>query len=377
MTINFRPSKAPGFMQCPGYCMEPERPYELIESDKSLEFATLGTACHDVFSTLIVKQKKISNDLLIPFCEKYNVPFDGFMGLARKAYLMEKKWNENLAQFFTNPITEKKIKGKLPNGVVYEGTPDLHQLNGDYALVLDLKSGETDLDYKFQLLTYCLLIYRENIATGLNTFYCYVWSPVIDSYVGFKVSEEELLSFEKELCKQFELVGKRYKSGPWCSYCDMLEICPQHRRAFLKLETQLPIITVEQIAATRPIIKSMEKLIELYDATEKALLEKYGSIDLGDGHELCYKTVMKDTLDAPKTLQVLMEKFSIPPEKIGPHMKLSKTAVNEVASENAPPRGKTKYTKLVIDTLRDSGAITEVITKKRQVRRKNQEIEAK
>jgi hypothetical protein len=375
--VNFRPSKAPGFMQCPGYCMEPERSYKLLDSDKSLEFATLGTACHDVFSSVIVKQIKVTNEILVPFCEKYNVPFEGFMGLARKAYLMEKKWNENLAQFFSDPVTERKLKAKLPNGYEYEGTPDIYQLNGDYALILDLKSGETDLDYKYQLMTYCLLLYRQNVTTGLNTFYCYIWSPVIDSYNGFKISEDDLLAFEKELCKQFELAGKQYKSGPWCSFCDMIEVCPSHRRAFLQLESQVPQITVEQIATTRPIIKAMQKIIDLYDATEKALLEKYGKIPLGDGHELYQQTVLKDTLDAPKALQILMEDFSIPPEKIGPHMKLSKTAVTEVASENAPPRGKTKYTKLVIETLRDKGAITEVVTKKRQVRRINQEIEAK
>lgn len=373
--IKFRPSKAPGFMQCASYCLEPERPYKLVESDKEMEFATLGTACHEVFSDLIVKKIKVTEENLMEIAEKYNVPYEGYMGLARKGFLMERKWIENLARFFTNPVSEEKISFPLPNGEVNEGTPDLYQLNGDYALLLDLKSGETDLDYTAQLMTYALILYRIHEATGLNTFYLYLWAPVIDSYFGIQVNGSDLEAFEKQIVEKWEKVGKEYKTGPWCSYCDTIEVCPQHRRAFLKMEDQVKEITVEQIAEARPIIKAMQKIVELYEKTEKALLEKYGTIDLGDGHELFYNTIMRDTLDVPKTIQVLSDDFNIPLNTIGPHLKLTKAAVNEIGGDAAPARQKTKFRKQIIETLKEKGAVTEAITKKRQVRRINKQLE--
>lgn len=372
----FRPSKAPGFMQCPSYIMEYERPYQLLESDESMEFANLGIACHDLFAQLIVPGEKVTQENILPFCEKHNVEYEGFMGLARKAFLMEKKWQENLAKFFIGAQSEQFVSAQLSNGETVQGTPDLFKLHGEYALILDLKSGETDLDYTYQLMTYALILYKLHGAAGLETFYLYMWAPVIDSYIGIEITGADLEAFEVELIEQWQKVGKEFKPGPWCGYCDNLEVCPSHRNAFLQMEDQVSKITIDNIAQARPIIQAMKKIVEKYENTEKALLEKYPVIDLGDGHELYHQTIMKKSFSAPKVVETLSKDFGIGLDKIGPHLKITKKAIEEISGDNAPPRGKTKYRKEVIESLVANGAATETITKRRSVRRITKEVEA-
>ena len=155
----------------------------------------------------------------------------------------------------------------------------------------------------------------------------------------------------------------------WCSRCNTIEACPYHRKAFLQFEDQIPYITPESVAKARPVVAAMKKLIDMYDKTEKALLDKYGSIPLGEGHELIYTQRNDKIYDAPKTIAVLSAQFAVTNDVLGPALSINKKGIEGIAEKIAPARGKGKTLKAIVQALEENDAIRTKITPVRTVRR--------
>lgn len=374
--LDLRPSKVPGFCQCPGFAVVADKPYRIIASDEDMKPATLGTALHAVFRDYITQNKATNAQNLAPYIEKYNVPYEGYMGLRRKAMVMEQNWGKHMAQFFNKPYREREVGYKIEGERVLKGTPDLFQLMGEYAMVLDLKTGEVDLDHMKQLETYALILFRLYENTGLQEVYCYQWNPVLESYNGVKFTAKQLEEFEKFLMSQATKITNKYpdvcleyKIGVWCGYCENVEVCPAHRRAFMQVEQMVPKITVEQISTVRPIIKAMGKIIKMYEDTEKALLTKYGTINLGNGYMLAYNDRHDRGYDVPATIRILSKDFGVPTDVIAKHLSIKSSSIDAIAKEIAPQGGKGKKIKEVKEHLEKNDAVFEKITKVRTLRR--------
>jgi hypothetical protein len=129
------------------------------------------------------------------------------------------------------------------------------------------------------------------------------------------------------------------------------------------------------IAKFRPAIQVMKKMVEMFELAQKALLEKHGIIDLGDGYELYLKEDFQDKLKPLESWNILTsEPFNIPAERILAELSMPKGAVKGAVRAIAVPRHREKglgvMQKKVLDALAASGAVEKVIRKEVSIRPK-------
>lgn len=375
--IFYRPSMSPGVSQCASFMWRPDG---LDIREEAGERADLGTALHELFYSHVYPRRIIDDFTLAQLADRHQVEVDGYEGITWRARKMEKEWQQ-LREFYLEARREEKIGYALPNGRKNEGTPDAWSIVGEgldrYACVLDLKTGEADYDHRSQLLDYCLIIHKVH---GIDEFYASVFNPIQDYYETWHWSSRDIEAWERELLRKMACAGKEFRTGPLCKVCPNLTLCPAHRRAILPFYTppaggkpgSLPThlkVTPEIIREVRPMMQHLAKVVGTYQELERGLLEQYGTIDLGEGYELALGTRYKKTYDVPRALPVF-SKMGIPQDRILQALKLTSTAVEELAATVAPPRGKGKTVQLAKDLLKGADAFRETPETYTQVRRK-------
>ncbi len=373
--IFFRPSMAPGVSQCASYMMRPDG---LDIREEPGERADLGTALHDLFYSHVYPRRIIDAFTLAQLADRHQVDVDGYEGVTWRARKMEKQWTQ-LQDFYLDAHREEKIGYMLPNGLPNEGTPDAWNVITEdthrYACVLDLKTGLTDQDHRAQLMDYCLILYKVH---GIEEFYASVFNPVQDYYETWHWTLTEILGWEKELIRKMTVVGKEFRSGPACRWCPNLIRCPAHLDAVKPYyqpdnagQRQIAVqkITPETIRQVRPVMQHLAKVLEAYKDIERAMLDQFGTIELGNGQELALGTRYKKVYDVPKSIPVF-EKMGIGMERVLQSLRLTSEAVEELAATVAPPRAKGKTIQLAKDLLKGSDAFHEKAEAYTVVRRK-------
>lgn len=373
--IFYRPSMSPGVSQCASYMMRPEG---LDIQEEAGERADLGTALHELFYSHVYPRRVIDDFTLAQLADRHQVDVDGYEGISWRARKMEKQWGF-LQEFYLNARREEKIGYMLPNGKPNEGTPDLWTLLGDEgsesACVLDLKTGLSDEDHRSQLLDYCLIIHK---TTGVEDFYASVFNPMQDYYETWHWTLADVLAWEKELLRKMTVVGKEFRTGKACRYCPNLLNCPAHLKAVVPYykpdraadgPLMVRKITPEVIREVRPLMQHLAKVVDAYKDIERGILEQFGTIDLGDGHELALATRFKKVYDASKSIPVF-EKMGLGQERVIQSLRLTTEAVEELAAMVAPPRAKGKTIQLAKSLLKGADAFYEKAEPYTQVRRK-------
>lgn len=364
--VGFRPSKSPGVAQCASFMYLPGG-YDIQE--EAGERADLGTALHELFYDRVFPGLDIDEFHMSHYAQKHQVDVDGHLGIKWRALKMQKYWEE-LKEFYPNPSREQTLQIVLPNGYPLSGTPDMLQDNGDYACILDLKTGETDIGYKAQLMTYALMYKR---MYGTQEFYLTIFNPVKDYFQTWLVKAPELEEWEREIVRKMEVCGKEFRRGPLCRYCPNLTTCEAHRREIAlyspALTAEFDKITPAQIQGMRPVIQAMEQVVKHYKETERALLEQHGAIDLGDGYELTLATRFKKDYDVVKCLPVL-EELGASLDQIYQSLHLTSESLENLCRMIAPPRGKGKMIQRAKARLKEAGAFTERAEKYSTLRQK-------
>lgn len=342
--LEFRPSMAPGFFQCPSYCYRV--PGEPRQASTPNVFSATGTALHRVFYEFIYPGIAMTEEKLKPIASELNVSMDGYYGIKWRAFQVLERW-ERLRAYYTSPFREQLIKATLKNGLAVEGTPDMYQLCGEHALVFDLKTGEQDVDYFPQLQIYALILYLMYGHTGLREFYCTVYSPMLEKYETRVYSAAFLEDLHDQLVARMDKAGHEYALGVHCKYCKRLTRCPEALNAIDPLCEKMRMVEIKKsgtgeivpadIARMRPAVLVMEKVIERYKLIEKTLLDRFGVIDLGNGTELFYRVTPEAEFDPFKAYEVL-RKLGQQLEGILAAMKINKTAVVELAKADAADR---------------------------------------
>ncbi len=229
------------------------------------------------------------------------------------------------------------------NSFVLEGTPDLFNVFATYAVVFDLKTGEAEVDYFPQVELYALILWK---LWGLEKVHVALFSPMLEKYESRVYTAEYLSELEDQYIAAMEAAGIRYVPGPWCRWCKRLTSCPVNLRAIDPLCADIQggrVIAAADLAHMRPAIQVMEKIVAQYKALERALVERMGTIELGNGYELYLKTWNKTAFRPKETLGLLLAE-GIPMEKIVERMDFTKEDIKELAREspNMVPRHKEK-----------------------------------
>lgn len=340
--IALRPSLAPVAKQCPSAMyVDPAHPE--IRTVEGMVFSATGTALHDVFKEIIYPGLPLTEAALLPFVERHQVVMEGYFGILWRAKRLEERWKK-VAQWYQGATLEQRISCTLSNGYELAGTPDLVQITDKgFGLVLDLKSGEKEMDYMAQVELYALIAWKRNQALGVNEFYGAIFAPMLDKYHNEKITAERLAWVEEFWVKAMAFAGVQYVMGPMCAVCPRLLTCPAMVKSVDPMVAEVRSgreITALDIKAWRPTAKYLKTILERYEEVERALVEHMGTIDLGDGMELYLKTAMEDKLKPVETYHVLTGEFRIPPEKVLENMKVSKEGVKEAARAIAQARSR-------------------------------------
>lgn len=339
--INLRPSLAPVAKQCPSAMyVDPQRPE--IRTAESEVFSTTGTALHAIFKELVYPGLPVTEAALLPYAERFQVAMEGYFGILWRAKKVEVWWKK-VAQWYQGAVLEERISCTLSNGFELAGTPDLMNVVGEFGLILDLKGGQKEMDYMPQVELYALIAWKRNQALGIKKFYGAIFAPMLDKYTNEEISAERLAHVEEFWVKHMAFAGVSYVMGPMCAVCPRLLSCPAMAKSIDPMAGELRHgrdITALDIKAFRPTARYLKQLLERYEEVERALVERMGVIDLGDGYELYLRTDMEDKLKPIEAFHVLTGEFRIPAEKVLEQMKISKTGVKEAARAIAQARSR-------------------------------------
>ncbi len=329
-------------------------------------FSQCGTALHAVFKDLIYPSIAFKEDDLKPYARKFEVTMQGYYGIAWRAFQIRDKW-QKVAAWYKDAIQEKTIRCVLKNGFVLEGTPDLFQVFGNYAVIFDLKTGEAEVDYFPQVELYALILWKLWGAMGLEKVHVALFAPMLEKYESRVYTAEDLAAIEDHYIDNMEAAGVRYMPGPWCRWCKRLTSCPVNIKAIDPLCEDLKggrELGPADLAHARPAIQVMERIVARYKEVERALVERLGIIDLGNGYELFIKTWQRAGFKSKETLAHLLAE-GIPMDAIVERLSFSKEDIKQLARESPKLVLRTQKNGLgatqarILEELENAGAIEE------------------
>lgn len=337
-----RASKTDLFFDCASSVLEPDNVHE-----PKYDASRLGTAVHESLAARVN-----GHDIeLEEIADKHGIDLDDLVPLHTYGL---KAWRE-LRSHIQEPQTELPVESDL-----LTGHADIIGRDGDSLIVLDWKSGWLRQHKNFQMASY---------AHGARAKYGMPKSGIIKTvlvwlrYGEIDVADydnQKLDQFAQIFKKQLTSIGKHYAAGEWCAYCPKRLDCGTYH-AYVR-SAALTISESKEI--------SRETLAELYsksrlvkkaiDAYEKALRNElaHGPLALPDGKEISLASYEKATIDAVKAWPVLTKDCGFSRDDMAEVTHISKTAVEKIVNDRAPRGHKAKAKRLVIDNLKDAGAIT-------------------
>jgi len=378
--IYYRPHKAGLADQCPSSML---RNPNFIPKTVVGVRANLGTAAADLFGNVITKGLKLTDELIDDYANKHNVAVDGFEGLAWRAKRLDSKYQKMLEKgFLEQPVAEETFTSILANKYTYTYRPDLYEIHGSWAVIVELKMGEVDTGWDLQSRDYALAMIRSAMADGIKKFYCIVLAPIADYYSVKSYTIDELKDFEKKLIANMNKAGTDYVTGPLCQYCDNLLNCPQIKRSIdpisqsiMKVKPNNITITGEEIQQWRPVIKAMKKICKVYEDTEALLLDRMGTIPLGDGTELYYREQNKKEIDIQGAISVMCDDFGVKKEDFISRLSIGTGDIEALSASTAPPRKKAAQLKAVWEEMKEKDVMKLKLERVRAVRKITQQKE--
>lgn len=362
--IRLRPSQGPVAKHCASSMYAP--PGSIEVSDPPTVFSSTGSALHKVFEDLIYPGKDITKELLIPYIRDFQVTMDGYFGIHWRANQIREKWAK-VSSWYLNAKSEQRIECTLKNGFVLGGKPDLWNVFEDYAVVFDLKTGEGEDDYFPQVELYALILWKLYGALGLERVHVALFCPMLERYESRVFTAEYLANLEDAYVQAMSAAGIQYAPGPWCKRCRRLTGCPVIVKAVDPLCEDIHMsreVLPGDLARMRPAVAVMEKIIERFKLVEKGLVERFGTIDMGNGYELYQKTLMINSYRPKETLEYLLRE-GIPMDSIVGRLTFSKEDLKELARFHPQMKPRDKDNGLgatqarILNALQEQGATEE------------------
>jgi CRISPR/Cas system-associated exonuclease Cas4 (RecB family) len=232
------------------------------------------------------------------------------------------------------------IEINIPDGVVIHaeefikspsmnlsGTPDLFldfsQLGENKMTLVDWKNGRMEVsspDSNFQLLSYAVILFENNphiesmhiviMQTRLNQ----MSESIIDRDKAMKIKEVLRGIIERAECANPEFI-----KGSWCGGCFVCLECPAFAGQYLALANQIEPREPKDLLDDKkipdalrlllPIAKRASSVADNLIDLARAYVDRFGSLDIGDGTWFCKVASTRKKLDPGKAMPILREYF--------------------------------------------------------------------
>jgi hypothetical protein len=209
--ISLRASSLPLAFKCPGSTQQDE-----LLIDEVNDFASLGTAAHAAFQTLVEKGS-INWEELDTIARFHSIDLDELRMLCA---LATKLWS-HVSACFVNALTEVYLKQSIGN-IGLTGHIDLLTASGRKARAGDWKTGRKDSDYSQQMRGYGALVLLDNPALEeVTVTVLWVRDGDIENYT---MTREDLSTWKAELHSVANWDGV-YRPGHHCVNCRRSTSC--------------------------------------------------------------------------------------------------------------------------------------------------------
>ena len=365
--MNFRCSALPRIFTCPASSKAPE-----ILIDSSSPEAVMGTAVHEAMKYIVENNGGRFPDVTAIGHRHKVDDLDTFNYLCWSGWNMWKK----LQPFIDEPKCEVQMSQGPKDDPVLTGTADIIGKTPDGDLViLDWKTGHVQADAYHQLMGY---LWLATYGTGIpeNSKIITVWVRSGD-YEVTDVSKKDLIDWGFEFSDL--VLGKdTYNPGQACTYCPLANECPARSQLVkatmsdfldINFDHRLETTTPEDLALLKPKVDLLSKAIDRYKAVLRSKVQEVGAISLGDGREIRLQEENRQTVKLADCWGYLCHVLGVKDadglfKKLGSKLKISKSAILDLATEDAIKGTKARIKREILEELgRQGGLITSTIQK--------------
>lgn len=345
-----RASSVPRLFACPSSALPAEYP---IEGDADL--ARVGTAVHVGIHEYLDRGAPITEGVVHEIASRFDVDADE---VGRLMWAFRAAWKD-LSQHFAHTSSEMRVESDLVGGTI-----DFAHFDGMTAAIGDWKSGYMQKDYQYQLASYAYAMRAQHGMPSSG----YITTVVVwlrhRSYDTKRLDDAALDTFARRLRDKESRIGLEYNPGEHCGYCPRQAECPARREYVRNAASLVPSasteMTPETLGALYPKAKMLRRALDEYDTMLRSALTR-GPVPTPEGR-LQFHTVSREHIHAHRAWPVL-QACGFSDDGLAQCISMSKGAVMDVAGELAPPRQKGKFRAVVMDKLRDCGAVEEKIYK--------------
>ena len=345
--MKIRCSELPRVLKCPASLGAG------VRIDEEGEPARIGSAVHECLA-MTIKGEECDWESI---ARAWDVEPDQVTPLAGAGM---KAWNR---LDITPVAVEEHLTAEVADGITLSGHADIigdHESAG--RVVVDWKTGSSSNSYRDQLIGYAMLAHENGFVEKESRSI-----PVIVVWLRDGVIDTEFIDvyadvgFLRESLEQMQGITDQYRAGEHCLYCPRRHDCDAREanlRADVKAltEAKCEALATPELAALKPKVDALKKVIKSYDDLLKKRLAESGPVELDDGREVALE---KSERRYVKTLEALpvLEDHGLTVEDIADALTISKSKVGKVLAADAERGQKGAVQKGFEEALEAAGAL--------------------
>ena len=339
---------------------------------RSGDAAGIGKAAHDVQRAAINHEEYNFEEI----CAKHRViPKDvRFLRYAAHKFVDLIETDFNVEEW----LAEEKLPATelFPSG----GTPDIIGIDGDTAIIPDLKTGRVNSDYEDQMKSYAHLVF-EKYPHVKKVIALIFWARDLElqKWTWTRADIEKWLDEVDR--KIFQWDGKKYVVGYHCGFCQRSVNCAARAKA-MAVGRDLILSKATANALVGADLKHANTMVDMIIRTAKDWKERTkeriigtGAIDLGDGTELAVvERNGRPEIYTANAAAVLKKDYGFTDEDVLACCTLTKGEMENLVGDRAAKGQKGNTIKAAVESLKEAGALvpkTNMVTVVRKKEKSN------
>jgi hypothetical protein len=347
-------------------------PDEQVIAFRSGDAAGIGKAAHDVQRAAITHEEYNFEEI----CATHRViPKDvRFLRYAAHKFVDLIEEDFNVEEW----LAEKHLPRTdlFPNG----GTPDIIGIEGDTAIIPDLKTGRVDSDYEDQMKGYAHLVFKAYPEVK-KVIALIFWARDLELQ-KWQWTRADIEKWLDEVDRRiFQWDGKKYVVGRHCGFCQRSVNCKARAKA-MAVGRDLILSKATANALVGADLKNANTMVDMIIRTAKDWKERTkeriigaGPVDLGDGTELAVvEQNGKPEIYTAQAAAVLKKKYDFTDEDVLACCSLTKGEMENMIGARAERGQKGKTIKAAVESLKEAGALvpkTSMVTVVRKKEKKD------
>lgn len=330
--------------------------------------AALGTAVHEVLAAVTLAGDTDLPDLK-PYADSHGITnMDEFRVLCYFGLQAQ----EQVAEFFPNPMIEVLLETIVTENVTLSGHMDLYQPGLDWSNLADYKSGRLDTDHYHQMMAYAALAIEDsNPKLGVKAAVILLREQSIRYYTFPRAKIRDWLN---SLVRDVVKWDGSFVVGGHCRFCARAGSC-EARTAMVRQtideigDAGLQFDPASSGAEFAPYLVGLFERAKVVESLVKGFIERVreeiqlnGPMPSGDGRTLQLKIEHRDKIDAEAAWPVLVDYLE--DEELAPCVSVSKTKVLSAITSKAARGTMGGVKNQVMRRLADAGAVTQTEVRK-------------